>query len=141
MKRIAKFSKIITAASSFFLMTLVATSTVLAQNGVTVNLKPTGNFAGLENFTVSGIIAAAIQLILVVAALVALVFLILGGIRWITSGGDKEKTAKAQSTITAAVVGLLIIFATWAIIRLVESFFGIKIIGQLDVAPIANQPY
>jgi len=60
--------------------------------------------------------------------LVAFGFLIFGGIKWISSGGDKEQTAKAQSTITAALIGLVIVFAAWAIIKLIETFFGISIL-------------
>jgi len=54
--------------------------------------------------------------------------LIIGGIKWVTSGGDKEKTAGAQQTLTAALVGLVIVFASWAIIKLIETFFGIEIL-------------
>lgn len=74
------------------------------------------------------IVSGAIQLILVIAALVAFVFLIIGGIKWVTSGGDKEKTAGAQRTLTAALVGLVIVFAAWAIMKLLETFFGIEIL-------------
>ncbi len=74
------------------------------------------------------IVSGAIRLILVIAALIAFIFLIIGGIKWVTSGGDKEKTANAQQTLTAALVGLVIVFAAWAIIRLIETFFGIQIL-------------
>ena len=93
-----------------------------------IQLSPTGQFEKLGQLTVPAIVSGAIRLILVVAALVAFVFLIIGGIRWVTSGGDKEKTAKAQQTLTAALVGLVIVFAAWAIIRLIETFFGIQIL-------------
>lgn len=93
-----------------------------------ISILPGGKFSPLGDITIPKIVSAAIRLILVVAALVSFVFLIAGGIRWITSGGDKEGTAKAQSTITAALIGLLIVFASWAIIRLLETFFGIPIL-------------
>jgi len=99
----------------------------LAQEDV-IEILPGGQFERLGELTIGGIVAAAIRLILIVAALVAFIFLIIGGIRWITSGGDKEGTAKAQSTITAALIGLVIVFAAWAIIRLIEVFFGIEIL-------------
>jgi len=92
-----------------------------------INLGPTGQFQALGNLTIPNIVSSAIQLILVVAALIAFIFLIVGGIRWITAGGDKEKTAKAQQTLTAALVGLVIVFAAWAIMSLIEKFFGITI--------------
>lgn len=93
-----------------------------------INLAPEGQFGNLAQLTIPRIVSGAIRLILVVAALTAFVFLIIGGIKWVTSGGDKEKTAAAQQTLTAALVGLVIVFASWAIIRLIETFFGIEIL-------------
>lgn len=103
---------------------------------VDIELGPPSGWTGLS-FEIPQLITALIRIILVVAALVAFVFLIVGGIKWITSGGDKEQTAKAQSTITAALVGLVIVFAAWAIIKLIEAFFGIDIL-KLTIEPIGG---
>jgi len=100
--------------------------TVLAAEQL--DLRPEGEFGRLGEITIPAIVSALIKFILVIAALVAFAFLIFGGIKWITSGGDKEATAKAQSTITAALIGLVIVFAAWAIIRLIEVFFGVSIL-------------
>lgn len=43
-------------------------------------------------------------------ALVAVVFLIIGGVKYITSSGDSKKVEEAQGTITNAVIGLVICF-------------------------------
>ena len=102
---------------------------VLAQD--TIDIRPGGpgeQFARLGDITIPAVVSAIIKLSLIIAALVAFGFLILGGIRWIMSGGDKDATAKAQGTITAALVGLVIVFAAWAIIKLIETFFGIQIL-------------
>ncbi len=94
-----------------------------------INLQPesTSQFYKLGQLSVGGIVAAAIKLILVVAALVFFFILVIGGIRWIASGGDKANTEAARSQITAALVGLVIVFAAWAIVQLVNTFFGINI--------------
>jgi len=106
---------------------LLAGMVIAAEN--TIDIRPQGEeFSRLGELTIPNIVSGAIRLILVVAALVAFVFLIIGGIRWVTSGGDKEKTARAQQTLTAALVGLVIVFASWAIIKLIETFFGIQIL-------------
>ena len=102
-----------------------------------INLGPTGQFEALGNLTVPNIVSSAIQLILVIAALVAFIFLIIGGIKWITAGGDKEKTAGAQKTLTSALVGLVIVFAAWAIMSLIEKFFGIKIF-KLEIPTVGQ---
>ncbi|MBU3957280.1 pilin [Patescibacteria group bacterium] len=108
---------------------------VLLANDV-IKIEPGEGFTGLENITVPAIISTAVKLLLVIAALISFIFLVLGGIRWITSGGDKDGTAKAQGTITAALIGLVIVFAAWAIIRLLQTFFGIGPIFEFKIPVI-----
>jgi len=102
-----------------------------------INIQPTGKFENLGGLSIPGIISAGIQAILIIAALVAFIFLVYGGIKWITSSGDKEATAKAQGTLTAAIIGLAIVFAAWAIMKLMQTFFGIGDIFNLTI-PIAK---
>lgn len=78
------------------------------------------------NLNVQSIVSNLINLILIVALVVFLFLLLLGGIQWITSGGDKESLAKARGKITSALVGLIIVFSAWAILSLVKGFFGLK---------------
>jgi TRAP-type C4-dicarboxylate transport system permease small subunit len=95
----------------------------------TIDLKPpTGTtFAALGGYTIPVIIAALIRLVVVVAAIIFFFILVIGGIRWIASGGDKAQTEAARSQITSALVGLVIVFAAWAIVALINTFFNINI--------------
>jgi len=102
-------------------------TTVLAQGDI--NLAPTGQFAGLQGITIGGIITALITLLMIVAALIFFFMLVWGGISYITAGGDKAKTEKSQSQITSALIGLVIVFAAWAIVNLVSLFFGIDLLN------------
>ena len=92
-----------------------------------INLKPEGDFSRLGDLTIGGIVSGLIKLILVIAALVFFFILVIGGIRWIASGGDKAQTEAARNQLTAALVGLVIVFAAWAIVQLINVFFGIDI--------------
>lgn len=74
-------------------------------------------------------ISALIQIILIVGVIVALFLLLIGGIQWMTAGGDKQATESARGRITAALIGLVLLFAAWAVIMLVEEFLGITILG------------
>lgn len=76
------------------------------------------------------LISALVGALLIIAALLAFFYLILGGIQWITSGGDKAGMEAARNKITHAVVGLVIVGAAWAIMILVQNFLGIDIIGS-----------
>jgi len=68
-----------------------------------------------------------VRLGLFLAGLIVFVYLIIGGIQWITSGGDKAKTEAARGRITAAVVGLAIVASSFAIMSLLGTLFGINI--------------
>lgn len=75
------------------------------------------------------LISALVGSVLIIAALLAFLYLILGGIKWITSGGDKAGMEEARNKITHAIVGLIIVGAAWAIMTLVQNFLGVQIIG------------
>jgi TRAP-type C4-dicarboxylate transport system permease small subunit len=101
---------------------------LLAQDQ-TINLKPAAGsgFTSLGSLTVPSIISGLIRLTVVVAAIVFFFILVIGGIRWIASGGDKAQTEAARNQITAALVGLVIVFAAWAIVQLINVFFHVDI--------------
>lgn len=76
------------------------------QKGVkeTLGNKPLGE-------TVGGIINVALSLL----GVVAVVIVLLGGFKWMTAGGNEEKTTEARKLIFAGIIGLAIILAAWAI--------------------------
>lgn len=70
----------------------------------------------------------AVSFIFVVGSIIFFFMLATGGLRWITSSGDKTKLDSAQKQITSALTGLVILFLTFAIIKLIETLFGISIL-------------
>ena len=64
-----------------------------------------------------------------IAALLVLFYLIWGGIEWITAGGDKGKVEKARNRITQAIIGLIVLAASTAILSLVQGFLGVTLIN------------
>ncbi len=59
----------------------------------------------------------------IISGLIALFYLLLGALAWITSGGNKESVDKAREKIQAALVGLIILFAVLAIVIVIENVF------------------
>jgi hypothetical protein len=51
----------------------------------------------------------------------------MGAIQWITSGGDKGQLEGARNKITNALIGLIIVGASWAVFTLIGQFFGIAL--------------
>ena len=113
----------------------IAFAVLAADNSI--NLQPGGKFAPLQNLTAGSLVGGLIQLALVIAAIVFFFILVIGGIRWIVSGGDKQQTENARGQITAALVGLVIVFSAWAIAQLIGAFFNINIF-QLKIPSISG---
>ena len=111
------------------LLPLVAAKPVYAQN-LSVPQPPGFNITDL-GLLVSNAIAVA----LIIAGIMVFVFLVWGGIQWITSGGDKGKTEEARSRITAALIGLAVVAAAWAVMLLVQYFFGLDVLGGGGTIP------
>ena len=56
------------------------------------------------------------------SVLIAVVMIVVSGYMFITAAGDPDKISKAQGTITAAVVGMIIVFlARTIIVFLIEN--------------------
>ena len=81
---------------------------------------------GYKITDVGTLVKSALTIALVIAGILVFAFLVMGGIEWITSGGDKTKTESAKNRITAALVGLAIVAASWALIKVISYFFGIE---------------
>lgn len=109
------------------LSSAVATLLVTAQAyAADIDILPEGDeIKAGGDLTVSDLIASLINGAILISALAVLLYLILGGFQWLTSGGDKGKTEQARNKITSALIGLLIVVASWAIFQLVLRFFGI----------------
>jgi hypothetical protein len=98
-----------------------------------ISLEATDNFSGLNDLTVSSIVSGAISLVMLVVALIFFFMLVLGGLRWVMSGGDEKNVANARNQITNALIGLAIVFAAWAIVKLIETIFGVSIISGITI--------
>jgi hypothetical protein len=93
----------------------------------------------LTNITFGGIVSGLISFVMIIAALVFFFMLVMGGIQWMLSGGDKAGAEAARNKITAALIGLVIVFSAWAIVQLVNAVFGVNILN-LTLPTFLNSP-
>jgi hypothetical protein len=77
------------------------------------------------------IINTVINLLLVAAVLIGLLFLIWGGIDYITSEGQKEKISRARRKIMFALIGIIVAFLAFAAISFVQTLFGVNLLGKV----------
>ncbi|MDP3685911.1 MAG: pilin [bacterium] len=74
---------------------------------------------GLPDAPLEQLILRIINTALILAAVVALGFLVYGGFRYITSRGDEREVESAKDTITYAVIGLVVLGIAAAIVNFV----------------------
>ena len=67
--------------------------------------------------------------IFIAAGLLMFFYLLYGGFRYLTAGGDEKAVTAAKSVLTNAVIGLIIIFCSWWIVRIIEVIFGMAILS------------
>ncbi len=118
-----------TSATLFLTSALVASAQLSPDYG----LKATANAAGLPTGQPdpTAVVSSIINILLSVVGVLAIVLIIYAGALWMTSQGNEEKISQAKKLLAGSVVGLLIIFAAYAI-----AFF---IVSQLSKATGANQ--
>ena len=95
--------------------------------GLTINAPKTVPQGGLSRL--SSILGNAIAIFIIAGIILALAFLVWGGISWITSGGDKAKLQSARSKITGAIVGLILLFLSFFIMSIVSYLFHIELLN------------
>lgn len=84
----------------------------------------TNGASGLAK-VVSGIIG-----IITIAASIWFMFqLLVGGLNWLSSGGEKQKLTEARDRITNAFIGLIVVVAAWGIIALTGQFLGFELLN------------
>lgn len=104
---------------------------LLAQ-GVDLNKLPLGNGTNIStNYKdAASLVSVILRNSLTLATILATCFLIYGGVSFIISAGneDPKEVQKAKTTVTEAVIGLLIIFSTFFILQIVQTITGAKIL-------------
>jgi hypothetical protein len=95
-------------------------TSVYAQVGKTVT-NPLGQFT-----TLADVFGVAMNVIIGVAVSLAVIFLGLGGIKYITAQGDAKAAEEARTMLTNAIIGLVIALGALAIKTIVlDSILGV----------------
>jgi TRAP-type C4-dicarboxylate transport system permease small subunit len=106
---------------------LVFTPT-LALAQITGGLKVVTHFAGTASGTDETAILEAIRnvvnALLTLVGVIAVIFVIIGGVRYITSQGDESAAAQAKLTVVYAFLGLVVIILSAVIVNLVIAPYG-----------------
>ncbi|MEI6627272.1 MAG: hypothetical protein WCL61_01635 [bacterium] len=105
----------------FYLITLflIMPSAILAQAPASKLNNPLGSntmdLAGAASILISGAIGSA--------GILALIAFVWGSLEWILSQGDEKRITKGKDMMKWAVIGLFVLFASYAIINFILDFF------------------
>ncbi|MBO4812770.1 hypothetical protein J5491_01325 [Candidatus Saccharibacteria bacterium] len=69
----------------------------------------------------TGVFKQVTNTVLYIVGIIAVIMLIIGGIKYVVSGGDSKKVTDAKNTILYAIIGLIIAFLAFAIVNFVIS--------------------
>lgn len=90
-----------------------------------------GSPIGQGDFGFAKLVSIILSNALVIAGIIMLFLMIGGGIGIISGAGksNPEATARGRQAVTAAVIGFIIIFATYWIVRIAEIVTGVNILN------------
>jgi hypothetical protein len=88
------------------------------------------------NISFSEIANFAVALLLVLSTVLAIFYIAKGGFSFIMSSGDDEKIKAAVHTIRYSIVGLVVIFLSILIIKIIGAVFGFNLLSYLSFEKI-----
>ena len=97
-------------------------SVVYAQTNTINNINGVVTLQGLE-----GIFQNIISALLALGAIIAFVILLVGGFKYLTSGGDPKAVQSAHLTLTYAIIGFIVVAGSFLILVLIEEFTGARV--------------
>ncbi|MBR3180441.1 hypothetical protein IKG16_00930 [Candidatus Saccharibacteria bacterium] len=88
----------------------------------------------------SGVFKQVTNTILYIVGIIAVIMLIIGGIKYVISGGDSKKVTDAKNTVLYAIIGLVIAFLAFAIVNFVISALPASKIEENQAASSFIEP-
>ena len=81
------------------------------------NANNCGNSNGTTNTGIADVLAGILNSVIGIGGIIAVIFIVVGGITYMTSTGDPGKTKKAKDTILYALIGLVVCAMAFAIVN------------------------
>ena len=83
-----------------------------------------GNGQANNLFGAGGIFQTITNILLFLIGAIAVIMLIIGGVRYVISGGDQAQVTSAKNTILYAIVGIVVAFLAYAAVNFVTTQLG-----------------
>jgi hypothetical protein len=99
-------------------------STITTPGGYQPGTDIAGSTSAIER-----LISNFLVVLTLVAGISFALYFLLGGLNWITAGGDKAKIDKAKSMMTGGATGIIIVTVSYAIVWIVGEALGLDILN------------
>ena len=86
------------------------------------------NPAGFKFTDPASVINEVFKYLFPLAGIILFFFLIAGGFLYLTSAGNEEQTKKASTMITNAIIGFVILFVSFWLMKLLQFVFGFEVL-------------
>lgn len=94
-----------------------------------------GETAASAAETLTKIFSNTFGVLTIVGGLMFILYFIMGGIQWVSSGGDREKVEKAKKQMTNAAIGLIVVVVSYSIAFIIGKVLGIEILNPGKYIP------
>lgn len=116
-----------TVFTSLFIFFLLFTSSVKAQDVTLID--PNSPFYNLQGLSMRDFVRVGVSLVFIFAGIISFFYLLIGGVNWITAGGDKDAIEKARRRIIQSIIGLVIILSVYVVFKVIEYVFNISLLS------------
>jgi len=113
--------------TAFILLSPTGVSAQLTPDTIDVANSDT-RYDSLKEFTPSEYLKTVLNFLLGAGGVAAFVYLLWGGLQWVSSGGDKEGIEKARKKILNALIGLVVVFSSYTLLYIMRVLFKIDLI-------------
>lgn len=109
---------------------LIAQADIGTIDGLSSKFLPAAGSNGAPE--IESLFSMIIGFLTIVAGLAFLIYFIIGALNWVTAGGDAKKVDTAKSYMTNGGIGMIIIVAAYAIVWIVGTVLGIRILNPAE---------
>jgi len=85
---------------------------------------------GVDVATIQGlecVFANIVRVLIPFVGLAMFIMLIVGAFQYMNAGSDPKAAQKAKATLTSALIGLILFFGIWFILKLIQTITGVDV--------------
>ena len=91
-----------------------------------------GTTIGSATTGLNSIISNIVGLLTIIAGITFLIYFTIGGLTWITAGGDTGKIEEAKDRMTGGAIGMIIVVSAWAISWIIGQVLGVNFLNPAE---------